>query len=184
MADLFDVLDLMLADEHSAGSAPRHFHTSTRWSLEEVLNAYELELKRADLDEGTLGISRRSHMWHVIWRSTPRGAHPIEVICADLRCDHHGAGCECIGSLVYRAWCGQCRTWSAVHDSERRAVEEMHDHCWPGWRTLPLGADTDRPEHWTQPGAPILTPRTQHATRPVQSRSPYGGYDLPDPAAA
>lgn len=46
---------------------------------------------------------------------------------------------------------------------------------------MPIGADAPREQRWTVAGAPIITARTQHATRPVPGRSPYGGYDLAAP---
>lgn len=112
------------------------------------------------------------------------GAHPIQVVSAHLECCHRrGAECQCVGRadpIVYRAYCGSCRYWTPVSVDENGAAEAIHDHCWPGWRELPIGTDASRDEHWSQPGAPVITARSRYGTRHVPGRSPYGGYDLSD----
>lgn len=187
MTDLLDLLTIIEADNAPDGHAPEGYTADPRWTPDDLQDAYELRCRRAEFESerGTLGIAFWSHMWHCSNRQEPSGAHPIEVLFAYLACDtiHRGIECQCIGSHVYRAWCGQCCRWSQIHTDESAAVEDMHDHCWPGWRALPVGTAADRPEHWTQPGAPIVTRRAAIGRRAVPGRSPYGGYDLaaPDP---
>lgn len=189
MSDLLDLLDLMTADADPTERAPEAFYAGDRWTFDEVLDAFERARKRADAERpgGCLGIYFWSHMWHQPIREAPVGAHPIETVSANLGCAHdRTVECQCTGrggGLVYRAWCGQCRRWTRVHDDEGGAVEDMHDQCWPGWRALPEGKAADRDDHWTQLGAPIVTERGAGGTRPIPGRSPFGGYDLPAPTA-
>ena len=116
---------------------------------------------------------------------------------ADLRCTvtyDHPRGCSCVGALLHRAQCEPCE-WVAVGD-ENTVVETWHDHAWPGWRDLPVmplktgefpdtharrrqrWASEHQPAAWQAYGAPIRTAREGHATRHVEAKSPWKGYDL------
>lgn len=187
MSDLLDVLDVIVAEDTRDESAPWGYTTDTRWAAADLDAAYEAHCRWAEvnLEHGRLGIRRWSHQWSTSYCSArPDGAHPIEVVSVDLSCHHeHRDDCQCVGrgGNLYRAWCGDCERWSGILTTETAAVEEAHDHCWPGWREMPIGADAPREQRWTVAGAPIITARTQHATRPVPGRSPYGGYDLAAP---
>lgn len=181
MADLLDLLEVITA---APTTAPQGFTTDPQWSLADLEDAYAALRARArvELEGGASGIARWSHCWSRGWRaSRPAGAHPIEVVTAELRCDHYGQDCQCVGDMVYRAWCWDCEHWSVIATCERTAVEDIHDHCWPGWRDLPVGPTADREAHWEQAGAPILTERGPVGTRPVPGRNPFGGYALPAP---
>lgn len=187
MADLLDLLDL-IADE--APATPTSFTLDESWTPDQLQAGYEKRCKRAELEpEGTLGIRLTSHCWALPYTQAgaTRGAHPIQVVSAHLGCPHrHGEECQCVGRadpIVYRAYCDSCRYWTPVSVDENGAAETIHDHCWPGWRELPIGTDASRDEHWSQPGAPVITARSRYGTRHVPGRSPYGGYDLSDHVA-
>ena len=105
--------------------------------------------------------------------------------------------CECVGNYLHLIVCDTCELhwidpdWNVV-------VEAWHDHAFPGWRELPVlppklrgqmgnnkmnpkledWLDTNYPEHFRIPGAPILTNRGGTGTRHVPNYSPYGGFDL------
>lgn len=112
-------------------------------------------------------------------------------------------------TILLRGWCMACG-WTGpergegTRDGENAAVEDAHDHAWPGWRKLPIMprasnearngnkkalqrwsnevasiAGNHYPEGWLQRGgAPICTEREEYATRHVPGYSPFGGYDL------
>lgn len=180
MFDLLDLLDVITADP---STFPEGFTTATTWTPSELDQGYEARGRRAIFETGDqLGVAYWSHCWHTFAGSpAPQGAHPIVVVHAYLGCrGHRGVDCQCVRpeqGFVWRSWCGQCERWSAIHTDEDAAVREMHDHCWPGWQALPVGPTSPRDEHWTQPGAPIITAR-KHGRRSVPGRSPFGGYDL------
>lgn len=105
----------------------------------------------------------------------------------------------------YRGACFGC-DWKGPerHGSENVAVEDAHDHAWPGWRDLPAAPDKPSaaamgdkkalarwhkqifvialggyPPGWVERGgAPIVTVRTPPGTRHVDGSSPWGGYDM------
>lgn len=177
------------------GPAPLHF-TNDYYSPEELAAAF----KRWVFEHGSFGCIPRSHMWHPAITmddaNTDTVGHDLTVLSADLRCEHYGQPCQCVGDLMYRAICQRCR-WHA-DGTEQHVVEAWHDHAWPGWRTLPTVPsaitrrdDQNRPskklapwieEHypadWHLPGAPIRTERAGLGTRHVPHRSPWGGFDL------
>lgn len=119
---------------------------------------------------------------------------------AELRCDHYGDSCQCVGNLLYRAACLHCTFEGTIRDSENAASEDAQDHCFPGWRDLPIVAqvpeygsgasgkkamtnwiakvETLYPTGWLQEGGPIRTRRTAPGTRHVPLRTPFGGYDM------
>lgn len=127
------------------------------------------------------------------WVTGHRSDHHAQCFDADLRCQHYWRNpCQCVGSLVYRVYCAGCDWWGSIHDKENRATEEYLDHCWPGWRELPVIESTmkpnggytyafpsDYPAEWQVPGSPIRTCRGADTIggRHVPGRSPYGGVD-------
>ena len=102
-------------------------------------------------------------------------------------------------AIVYRGACLGCGWAGDAHaDDENAAVDDAHDHSWPGWRELPIvprrpddtksqtkwrsqlsalyragGLDVD---HWLAPGAPFRTARTRGGTRSHCVHG--GGYDI------
>lgn len=164
---------------------PRTFTTSDQYTaaeLNEALTAWQGE------HPGVIGSWRKSHMW-VPEICSPFGTntpHSVWVMDADLRCDHHRENCHCMGSLIYRAYCSDCDWWTQPHADEGDTLREYHDHCWPGWRELPVLTAADKipagyPLEWQTPGAPVVTTRQPIGTRNVPGRSPFGGYDMTDP---
>lgn len=147
---------------------------------------------------------RRSHAWLPLTatigyeqlRPTDR-CRPM-VMYADLRCEHqYDETCACVGDLVYRAACLHCAWEGTVKARENTAVEDAHDHSWPGWRDLPVvpsrppagssakerealsnwqaGVTAVYPSGWLESGGPI---RTGHTGRHIPNRTGFGGYDL------
>ena len=43
-----------------------------------------------------------------------------------------------VSNLIYRGACFGCGWHGPAHDRENPAVEDAHDHAWPGWRDLPI----------------------------------------------
>ena len=83
MADLLDVLDVITAAD-TVDAPPAHFHTSTRWSAQELEDAFEKRCTRAEVEEpkGILGVLIWSHMWHLSWGREPTpGRHSIITTC-------------------------------------------------------------------------------------------------------
>lgn len=128
------------------------------------------------------------------------GAHPSYMYTAELRCrcwrtrscaDRESNPCQCVGGYYHRAYCAGCDWWTLVCDGENEAAEAYLDHCWTGWRELPVieskmnpkggysyAIPKDYPKEWQVPGAPTKDCRgmTKHGTRHVPGGSPYGGY--------
>ncbi|HRN28950.1 MAG TPA: DUF6349 family protein [Terrimesophilobacter sp.] len=178
-----------------AGPAPLHF-ASDYYTPTELDDAF----RRWQFEHGTSASIARSHMWHSIVTmdraNTNTPGHDLAVLSADLRCEHHGQDCHCVGAYLYRAICEPCH-WHRDGD-EHCVVEAWHDHAWPGWRSLPVvpaeiahwdqqgrpskcltaWIDEHQPTDWHRPGAPIITGRHPHGTRHVPGRSPWGGFDL------
>ncbi|OJX65520.1 MAG: hypothetical protein BGO95_10690 [Micrococcales bacterium 73-13] len=177
------------------GPAPLHF-TTAYYTSGDLAAAFE----RYRFEHGNFACVPRSHMWHPAITmedaNTATPGHGLAVLGADLRCDHHGQTCQCVGGYLYRAICEPCR-WQAT-DSEQHVIELWHDHSWPGWRDLPVvparivrwdeagrpspkltaWVEEHQPLAWQVPGAPILTERPHVGTRHVPRRSPWGGFDL------
>jgi hypothetical protein len=175
--------------------APLHFSTGY-YTPKELAEAFD----RYVFEHGRFDCLRKSHMWHSAvtlgHANDTTEEHDLYIVSADLRCDHYRADCCCVGSLLYRAICVDCR-WQHT-GTEKTVVEAWHDHAWPGWRNLPVVPasiartdDQNRPtkkfhawitEHyptsWQVPGAPIITERASHGTRHVNGRSPWKGFDL------
>ncbi|WP_433235303.1 DUF6349 family protein [Streptosporangium sp. CA-135522] len=99
-----------------------------------------------------------------------------------------------------RGACLGCE-WDEGEDrrQEREAVEDAHDHAWPGWRDLPavlpppgaagfdpkvlarwrVKVDKAYPPGWLEAGGPIITVRKDSAlSRHEPGKAPGGGYDL------
>lgn len=175
-------MDRTAATQH----LPRTFTTSERYSaaeLNEAFIAWQGEHPEVRASKGA------SHMWSP-GLCSPFGTstrHSVWVMCAELRCDHFSEPCYCVGGCLTRVYCSDCRWWSAPSHDEGDAVRAYHDHCWPGWRNLPVLSAADKltddyPEEWKVPGAPVVTTRPPIGTRNVPGRSPFGGYDMTDPA--
>ncbi len=155
-------------------------------------------------EHGHFDCLRRSHAWRAEIGGG-RGDQPTEVcrpitLTADLRCDHYRAECSCVGELVYRGACLHCAWEGEIRDGHNRAVEDAHDHAWPGWRDLPCvprrpepgtsakqktgttrWAETINnvyPDGWLESGGPIRTVRGRYGTRHVPDHTGFGGYDL------
>ena len=191
---LIHEVDLRVAPAWN-GLAPLHF-TVGYFAPADL----EAAFARWQFEHGSFGCVPRSHMWHpaisMDRANTDTTGHDLSVLSADLRCEHYGQPCQCVGDLLYRAICETCR-WH-LDGTEAQGVEGWHDHAWPGWRALPVipAALTKRDDHnrpskklaawieehypdgWQVPGAPIITERPQHGTRHVPHRSPWGGFDL------
>ena len=105
-------------------------------------------------------------------------------------------------TMIWRGACLGCGWHGPTRDNENLAVEDAHDHAWPGWRTLPIvprcpyecnatgrqkwintvaafyrlhGFDVD--EWGIGTGAPIRTERRQMGTRSHYSHD-VNGYDI------
>lgn len=146
---------------------------------------------------------RRSHGWH----EEPAAADSPTDLCrpttlvANLCCDHDGLNCSCVGDLIWRGACRRGDWEGPVRGDHNPAVEDAHDHAWPGLRTLPVVADR-RPESgtakpavarmarwvdtvdelypagWLEAGGPIRTARGPLGTRHVPDGTGFGGYEL------
>lgn len=181
--------------------APLHFHTSYH-SPAELLDAWD----RWCYLNGHFDSLRLSHMWHPPAGfgagNTNTPGHSLLLFGVDLRCNHWGVDLDfCVGSLLYQAICAECE-WNSI-GSEQDVVEAWHDHAWPGWRELPAvptkvqstgheggnskgrtrkWIETHYPAEWLVNGAPVVTERSNGATRHVPGRALFGGYDLGTPA--
>lgn len=129
--------------------------------------------------------------WAAHTHSGKGSAHEATCFDAELRCTHHGrrGECQCVGSLTYRVYCHGCEEWLSIHETANDAWEAYLDHCWPGWRDLPVVETSTRgysyvyhwpknyPEAWKIPGAPVRDCRglTKYATRHVPGGSPFDG---------
>jgi hypothetical protein len=154
------------------------------------------------IDEyGNFDCIRLSHGWHT-WYRDQQPTHqcrPI-VMSADLRCNCYEYGCQCVGELIYRGACLHCDFEGPDRLSENEAAEDANDHCWHGWRDLPIvppapeGGTSKKdnqarstwvskvnelyPAGWLEDGGPIRTRRSGLGTRHVPARTPFGGYDM------
>lgn len=175
--------------------APLHF-TSDYYQPEQ----HHAAMNRYILEHGHTG-AWGSHIWHatICDGDVLVPGHQLRMLSADLRCNHHGLRCQCVGDLLYQGICTDC-TWHTIGTDENDPVEAFHDHALPGWRSLPvMPAKTARllsehsrqaraatlawvhdnhPSEWVFDGAPVLTTRGPIGHRHVPARSPLGGYDL------
>lgn len=155
-------------------------------SLELMFDAREAHFREFNVNKGNWKPYRGLSPQAVSGRESE---HPAQSFDSDLRCQHYGRGCSCVGSLVYRAYCHECGHWTGIYDHENKAWEEHLDHCWPGWRDLPVlegkrvgfGYEftypDDYPESFKVTGAPILDCRGDSTMggKHVAGHSPFGG---------
>ena len=167
------------------------------------------ELDRIALAWSTAYHDKPWQEWRMFpgWRESHTGSnglngpHPSFTYTADLRsCGHEryrtvsereANPCLCLSGFLYRIYCSGCDWWTGVADDENGVAEAYLDHCWNGWRELPVIESTmkpnggytyhfprDYPEAWKAPGSPLKECRgeTKYGTRHVPSGSPYGGY--------
>lgn len=141
---------------------------------------------------------RASHTGQNLGKDNP---HPSFIYSADMRCRHwtqascaerEANPCQCVGNdMVHKAYCSGCNWWTPIARDENSAVEMHLDHCWPGWRELPVVESKMKPtggytfaipdtypDGWKAPGSPIRECRgmTRYGTRHVPMGSPFGGY--------
>ena len=148
---------------------------------------------------------RASHGWRPPFSTTgyvrDQEYCQAEVLNASLDCDHYDDPCFCVGGRVHRGACSWCDWEGPTRTNETQAIEDAHDHAWPGWRDLPVlprwpdegtgkkkGVDrahwwaTARelyPEGWIEQGGPILTRRGVMGTHPIRGHfHPAGGWDI------
>ena len=145
-----------------------------------------------------------SHGWHKAIPNHDPDAPTADcrptTLAADLRCKHYRQECFCVSDLLHRGACLSCDWEGPARDRESRAVEDAHDHAWPGWRHLPcVSSPPERgtsaqqkkrtvsweadvndvyPAGWLHAGGPIRTMRNGMGTRHVPGRTGHGGYDL------
>ena len=153
---------------------------------------------------GNFNCHARSHGWHREIAHHDPDAPTADcrptTLAADLRCKHYRDECFCVTDLLHRAACLSCDWEGPTRDQENPAVEDAHDHAWPGWRDLPCvttppergtsaqhkkraaswEADVNDayPAGWLAAGGPIRTMRNSGETRHVPGRTGHGGYDL------
>ena len=154
--------------------------------FESMANARDAHFREFNVNRGNWKPYRG---WSFRESSGKDSPHPATCFYTDLRCQHyqHRGECSCIGNLTYRVYCHGCDHWSEICESENGAWESHLDHCWPGWRELPVVETTmknynyvfhwpkDYPETWKVPGAPVRDCRGELATRHVPGASPFGG---------
>ena len=176
-------------------------YTTSYYSPAELDAAFD----RYRAEFGGFGCIPRSHMWHRNSynqgeRAVTDDGHELHMFYADAWCkeaDHDHSADPLPGGGRYQAVCPGC-AWHVITERENDAVEAWHDHALPGWRSLPImprpaAAATDEkkaraaaakwcaanyPAEWQRPGSPVRTTRGPHGGRHVESRSPFGGYDL------
>ncbi|MFF0770911.1 DUF6349 family protein [Nonomuraea wenchangensis] len=93
---------------------------------------------------------------------------------------------------LYRGACLGCDWEGETRPSNGDAVEDAHDHAWPGWRDLPavkppksnyarwlVEVGRAYPPGWLEAGGPIVTVRADSRfSRHLPGKAPGGGYDL------
>jgi hypothetical protein len=122
-------------------------------------------------------------------------------------CGHAEGTCQCVGTGdLYRSACrGQDCGWKGqVRDQWNDAVEDGHDHVFPGWRDLPVVAASPRyypdkrawtkwkkevtrlyPPGWLERGGPVRTYRTPPMNRDhPMTLSGWTGWDISVPPPA
>lgn len=198
--DLFAELDALEREERAA-DAPGLFDLDRQVG-------YFARVERAQAWRAAYGgaVSARSaHAWvpcisEMFSDHQPTAVCRPTILTADLRCDHYRVACSCVGDLYYRGACFGCSFEGPVRGRENPAVEDAHDHAWPGWRELPIVATRPEPgprarqktatgwwvaavnaaypEGWLEADGPIRTIRGRCGTRHVPARTGFGGYDL------
>lgn len=188
--DIFAVIDAADREER-AGDLPIHFTADPTLTPDDLETAFQVWIDR----HGRMGCLPDSHMWHraSVGPYGNSGPHPAYALTADLRCKHYWREpCLCPGDLVDRIYCADCQWWTGIYTKASTAAVEYLDHCWTGWRDLPVLAESkpekpikipkDYPEEWNIPGAPILIDGGPDRHAAVWGRSPLGGYDVSLPA--
>lgn len=208
--DLLDLLDEIQTTERLNGPAPSLFASTTRGVQERVA-----EFQAWCEEHDSFASYRRSHAWLPEisnsreardWSAALPSRCLPTVLHANLQdCDHAGRRCYDVGGLVYRGACYGC-TWESpsIRGRVSEAVEDAHDHAWPGWRDLPIvpcrpdeeyarkagrrkvsprqewedQVNGVYPADWLVAGGPIVTARSEYATGDVPGRTGRGGYDL------
>ncbi|MEV0149756.1 MULTISPECIES: DUF6349 family protein [unclassified Nonomuraea] len=93
---------------------------------------------------------------------------------------------------LYRGGCLGCGWEGETRARNGDAIEDAHDHAWPGWRDLPAvqrpKSNYERwlvqvkrayPPGWLEAGGPIITVRPDSRFgRHLPGKAPGGGYDL------
>ncbi|WP_394161649.1 DUF6349 family protein [Galactobacter valiniphilus] len=208
-AEQLDLLDLLAALEAPAPAAPAMHWREARRFMHEMPSCEELEERNqawvAQVDEARAQ-NRAGWLRYYGWRPGvfavgSEGLHSARVFISDTRCLEHGHDRDaegfntnlCVGSYLARIYCINCDWWTDPCDGENGAAEAFNDHCWPGWRDLPVltkkskgmghdyGIPADYPEEWKVPGAPTVDWRTPGSGRhvPVSSyANPFNGYSM------
>ncbi|WP_282072367.1 DUF6349 family protein [Janibacter hoylei] len=163
-------------------------YTSDYYTPTELAEAFE----RFILENGHFNCLARSHMWRPLLTQRPLvvAGHELHALMAMTRCSHEDHDHEDLSAAGgYQANCPNCR-WHVIAADEDSVIEALHDHAMPGWRDLPVmpgevneksrraWVEEHYPAEWQFIGAPVLTVRARNATRHVEGRSPFGGYDL------
>lgn len=173
--DLFDLLDTVATPPSGAGS---FMHPGDFEAMYNQKRAWHAEYHVSKCNW------RPYRGWAAKQYSGKGSNHLAESFDADLRCQHYWRNpCQCVGSLVYRVYCHDCDHWTGIHADENLAWEEHLDHCWTGWRDLPVlesrqvgygykwEIPSGYPEHFQQRGAPI---------RDCRGNGMAGGRHVPD----
>lgn len=198
--DLFDLLEAEEQEAKLATAAPCLYHSPTRG-----IPARQAELAAWVEAHGK---RRDSHAW-TLSRCNPEDPTDVcrpTVLDVDVRAEplwrpSVPLDCDClttVNDLMFRGACLHCDWEGPPRPDENWAVEDAHDHTWPGWRALPIVAqaphDVDGrgkkhatweakvrslyPDGWLDAGGPVRTWRDRGANRHVDGRAPGGGYDL------
>lgn len=188
--DIFGVIDAADREER-AKDLPIHFTTDPTLTPDDLFDARQVWIDR----HGLMGAMPLSHMWYpaIVGPYGTSGPHSAYAVEADLRCRHfHPESCVCPGDLVYRIYCANCQWWTGIYARESASAVAYLDHCWAGWRDLPILPEPkperrikipkSYPAEWNIPGAPILIDGGAKRRAAVWGRSPLGGYDVSIPA--
>lgn len=205
-----DLLDLLADLEALPAPAPTmHWREARRFlydmpSREELVERIEAwaaqeDEARAQNQAGWL----RFYGWQAdVFTIGSEGRHSARVFTSDTRCLEHMHNTDadgfstnlCVGSYLARIYCTNCDWWTEPCDGTNAAVEAFHDHCWPGWRDLPVITTKpkgmayaypfpdDYPEAWKVPGAPTIDWRATPAGGrhvPISTYStPFNGFAM------
>lgn len=179
--DIFDLMDAATAPITDAGS---FMHPGDFEAMYNQKRAWHAEYH---VNKGNW---RPYRGWSAKQYDGKGSAHLGESFDADLRCQHYWRNpCQCVGSLVYRVYCHDCDHWTGIYADENLAWEEHLDHCWAGWRDLPVlesrqvgygykwEIPAGYPEHFLQRGAPIRDCRGNGMAgrRHVPDANEFGG---------
>lgn len=127
------------------------------------------------------------------------------LLSLDMRCDcwipRGEERCQCVGYQLYRGYCRGCGWYGPARTDEDPAVYDAHDHCYPGWRDLPVivgpipetgNSKSEKaieafirrleslgyPEGWIEAGGPIRERRQRGGTRAHTVHTGYGNYSI------